>query len=288
MSVERCPNFFVFIGKRWLRLFPAMLVVTILVYFTAALLPDRPRGMPAYTDVIPGLLFIEPLWLQSIFGISARSLEGAFWTIYVEVKFYFFAAIFYYLFRQRNLYYYLFAAFVAAMVLDMAIQYTNSSFVHVLESITNHGSFKYFGWFAAGTASYYYHRTKQSKWLYLGIFAAFTSSVYYLNVEGVGVFYSVILLVILFFTLNISSFAKKAMSNKLFLFFGYISYPLYLVHENILVGTMVKIHKLLPEISMAGYLLPPLALVGLIALMVAKYAEPYLRRKITFYISNMR
>ena len=285
MSVERCPNFFVFIGKRWLRLFPAMLVVTIIIYSTAALLPDRPLGMPALIDVIPGLFFIEPLWLQKIFGISVYSLEGAFWTLYVEVKFYGFVAIFYFLFRQRNLYYYLFAAFIAAIALDIANQYTRSSFIHALDSIAIYASFKYFGWFAAGTAAYYYQRTQQSKWLYLGLIAAAASSIYYLDVEGVAAFYGVSFLAILFFTVTANGLAKKAMSNRIFLFFGYISYPLYLVHENMLIATTIKIHSLFPDSSVAEYLLPPLALVVLIAFIVARYIEPYSRRKVTNYLS---
>ena len=286
MSIERYPNFFVFFGKRWLRLFPAMLVVTIIIFTTAALLPDRPKGTPALTDVIPGLFFIEPAWLHKIFGISARSLEGGFWTLYVEAKFYFFAAIFYYLFRQHNLYYYLFAAFIAAVALNIANQFINHSLIHILTSITYHGSFEYFGWFAAGTAAYYYHRTKQPTWLCAGLIAAFASCVYYINKEGLEVFFNICVIVILFFSACVSDYVKKALSNRIFLFFGFISYPLYLVHDNMLIGMMIKIHSLFPNTTMAEYLLPPMALVVLIAFVVAKYAEPYMRNTINSYIAT--
>jgi len=279
MSVERYPNFYVFFGKRWLRLFPAMLVITIFIYSTAAFLPDRPTGAPTLINTIPGLIFVEPYWLQRIFGISIHSLEGAFWSIYVEVKFYVFVAVFYYLFRQRNLYYYLFAAFILAKVFDILNQHSNSSLVYGLETLTYHGSFEHFGWFAAGTASYYHHRTKQIKWLYLGIFAALVSCLFYLS-QSIDAFLGAIVIVTLFFTVNEIGLLKKIMSNSIFLYFGFISYPLYLVHENMLVAITIQLHTLLPFRSTVEYLLPAFATVVFIAYIVARFIEPFAHRKI--------
>jgi peptidoglycan/LPS O-acetylase OafA/YrhL len=70
MSLERSAGLADFAKRRWLRLFPAMLLATAVVYVTAPLF-DRPGGQPILRDVLPGLLFIEPSWLEAIFGGSA-------------------------------------------------------------------------------------------------------------------------------------------------------------------------------------------------------------------------
>ena len=55
-------------------------------------------------DLIPSLTFIEPYWLSKYTGIEIRALDGAFWSIFVEIKFYIISAIlFFYLFKDRNL-----------------------------------------------------------------------------------------------------------------------------------------------------------------------------------------
>lgn len=85
LTVEKCKSMGEFMGRRWLRLFPAMLVVSFLVYATAGFFNQRPAGIPGFRDLIPGLLFIEPLWLAKIFGGPQGVLEAAFWSLFVEV-----------------------------------------------------------------------------------------------------------------------------------------------------------------------------------------------------------
>ena len=73
--------------RRWTRLFPAMVVATVLVYATTGLFVHRPGGQPQPIDVLPGLLFLQPELLSAIFGTKVAAIEGAFWSLYVEVKF---------------------------------------------------------------------------------------------------------------------------------------------------------------------------------------------------------
>ena len=42
------------------------------------------------------LTFVEPDWWRALAGEPFPTLEGAFWSLYVEWKFYLFAALFYY------------------------------------------------------------------------------------------------------------------------------------------------------------------------------------------------
>jgi peptidoglycan/LPS O-acetylase OafA/YrhL len=54
---------------------------------------------------------------------------------------------------------------------------------------------------------------------------------------------------------------QRAISWRPFLLFGFVSYPLYLIHGNILIGTENAIAKSLP--SMPSILVPVIPLTGL-------------------------
>src|SRR3982750_4409760 len=56
MSLERTSGVLDFLWRRWLRLFPAMLAVSVLVFVTAPLF-NRPAGQPVLRDLLPGLTF---------------------------------------------------------------------------------------------------------------------------------------------------------------------------------------------------------------------------------------
>ncbi len=87
-SLIRSKNFFFFLKKRWTRLFPTMLVCTILIYISTFFLTRRPNGHQTLFDTIPGLTFIQPSILNYIFDLNLKSSEGSFWSLYVEFKYY--------------------------------------------------------------------------------------------------------------------------------------------------------------------------------------------------------
>lgn len=83
---------------------------------------------------------------------------------------------------------------------------------------------------------------------------------------------------IAFFTIVImNERAQSVASFKLFVFLGFVSYPLYLVHENMMVALIVKTGHWMPWLP--GFFVPilPIAVVVGIAYLVALYAEPKLR-----------
>jgi hypothetical protein len=47
-------------------------------------------------NLLPGLSFVEPYWWSRLLGRPIGSMEGAYWSLYVEFKFYVFAAVIYY------------------------------------------------------------------------------------------------------------------------------------------------------------------------------------------------
>ena len=88
---------------------------------------------------------------------------------------------------------------------------------------------------------------------------------------------------IIVFTFAFSMFnttVQKVLSNKFLVFVGFISYPLYLVHENASISMINQIHDAYPTVP--GYLLPilPTIVVTIVAWNIAKYLEPLTRKLI--------
>ncbi len=54
MTLEKCRNFQEFICRRWLRLFPAMLMCSLIIYLTVPLFPDRFLGPGFLKDLFRG------------------------------------------------------------------------------------------------------------------------------------------------------------------------------------------------------------------------------------------
>lgn len=68
MTLEKCANFGDFLYKRWLRLFPAMLICSSIILATGQIFNERPAGPVTVIGILPGLLFIEPSWFKHFLG----------------------------------------------------------------------------------------------------------------------------------------------------------------------------------------------------------------------------
>src|SRR5690606_29867742 len=70
---------------------------------------------------------------------------------------------------------------------------------------------------------------------------------------------------------------KKLFANRPLIFMGFISYPLYLIHENLMIAWTIQLgrHTELPH-----FLLPviPIVVLGTAAFLIAKIWEPALQR----------
>lgn len=103
MSLQKSDNFVEFLVRRYTRLAPAMLMGSLLIYVSAQFIPERPGGAVDLIDFLPSLTFIDPQLLSKILGVSVKPLDGVFWSLFVEVKFYIFVAVAFFLLKDRQL-----------------------------------------------------------------------------------------------------------------------------------------------------------------------------------------
>lgn len=62
MTLEKSANRKKFLYRRWIRLFPAMLACSVMIFITSDFFSERPDGIPTWESLLPGLTFIEPGW----------------------------------------------------------------------------------------------------------------------------------------------------------------------------------------------------------------------------------
>lgn len=271
MSLEKENNFLHFIYKRWLRLFPAMLIATILVFVTAPLLYERPGGIPNLRDILPGLFFIEPDWLSKVSGVAINPLEGAFWSLFVEFKFYFLFGLLYFLLGEIKA--------IAGLFLFFIIGLLSSIYeIKYLNSLSSQLSFIYFGWFASGALAYLYFTKKNLNYIILSVCICALQILDYNFILERFIFMIVLLLA--FFIPICFENTRKFLTNKVFLFFGLISYPLYLIHESAMVAMIIKLHKSCKDFPL--YFLPifPIAILSAVAYFIVKKPEPFIGKTI--------
>lgn len=277
MSLERCQRFSEFIFKRWLRLFPAMLIATILILLTANLFAFRPLGEARLISAISGLTFISPTFFDWIFNKDQGMLEGGFWSLFVEVKFYIVAGLIYFKYGQKKMIYTLLLMFFCYTVFDVLKNQLGYETPIVLDKILDWTDFKYCGWFASGAFFYRYYILKHKTSFLAGLVLALISA---RNWGGImtSTMMAFVVIIGVFAIAMFSHRLQSILSNRLLRFFGYVSYPLYLIHENATISMIVQLHQAYEEINVYVLSLIPLTMMVIIAWIMAKYLEPEFKR----------
>jgi peptidoglycan/LPS O-acetylase OafA/YrhL len=286
MSLQKSRNFQEFMIRRWIRLFPSMLICSLIIFTTASFFIERPEGTPVLRDLLPGLTFIEPYWWKVITGTPQGELEGAFWSLYVEIKLYLVAGIFYFLIGGQRMIWVLLGMFLVGT----GMLFFDHVFVEngwdQAKVFLNALSGRPCGWFAAGALFYRYH-DEGKKWLIVAAIITALASALAQGKEEWGqllynwdITFAGVIIVLLFTTASLNDRVKLVLSNRILLFVGFISYPLYLMHENMMVSLIVKFERFIPWMPSLLKPVLPVLFVMAVAWLVAKYLEPPIRRKL--------
>jgi peptidoglycan/LPS O-acetylase OafA/YrhL len=91
-----------FFAKRISRLWPAMLLGSSLTFLVSVCVPN-PAFATHARNFLPSLLFMDPYVLGRIFRQQFDWMDGAYWSLFVEVRFYVWAALVFFSARTRFL-----------------------------------------------------------------------------------------------------------------------------------------------------------------------------------------
>jgi peptidoglycan/LPS O-acetylase OafA/YrhL len=287
MSLIRSENFFMFAIARFLRLAPAMFLASMLIFFSSFYILERPLGPANIVDLLPGITFLGPGIISDILNIDVKSLDGAFWSLYVEVRFYIISAILYFFFRDRNLYgLFLMFIFYFFTVLLFKLNIVNVFFLSVQQYLI-YFSTQHYGWFLIGIFLYKYVNSSEIKNLFIIIVLSSMIILidFFNEVISFGSFIGSIITIMIFIIPVFFNRIKLFLSSKILLFFGLISYPLYLIHQNLVTGLAIKVHNM--GLNFPSFMLPIpfLFLVIFISSLIVKL-EAVIRRKVINFIPS--
>lgn len=99
MTLETSRNAADFALKRFARLFPAMLLCSVLTFVVLNALP-YPTWRVSPIDLLPGWTFVSEHTWSTLLGRQVGIVDGVYWTLFVEVQFYLLAALLYFSMRS--------------------------------------------------------------------------------------------------------------------------------------------------------------------------------------------
>jgi peptidoglycan/LPS O-acetylase OafA/YrhL len=278
MTLERCHSVADFFVRRFARLWPALFVTATLSALFVTWAGPADWQLSRY-DYLTSVFFMDPEVFSRITGVPGlKWVDGAYWSLRAEIRFYVFAGMIFWLFR-KNL--------VVVWVVVMAAIPFNSLYHHLVPLPRWHFSVhilgfetSYLPFFSVGVFAY--ELWSRGKWSWLAWIGLAITEIWILAliVKQHGVFggsdtlamiiinAAMMLLVVLFI---FDSVLLRPLCWTPLVMVGQASYSLYLIHQNI--GVIILRHAI--DVGIPYLLAIPgvsLAMIGM-ALLLFRYVE---------------
>lgn len=247
MTLTRCGSWHEFAVRRFARLFPAMLVCSASTYLVLVAIPGAPFVATPYYFV-PSLTFIDPLFFNKLAGRDLfRGMDGAYWSLFVEMKFYVLMATLYFFGKARVVRNFLFlcgGSFLIGWWLQRHAPALGGRWMAVTSA-------EYFPWFLMGVGFYFEHARCPTAWsrLAIGTGAALVIA-YAAGSDATGVAAGLILPAFFYAAMRLGPL-QRLLSNRLLSEVGKSSYSLYLIHQYAGIAVIIWLARRVP----AGYAL---------------------------------
>lgn len=281
LTLERSTGVGDFLRRRWLRLFPAMLIATTIIFAVSQVNgANMVHGRADPIDVLPGLSFISVGFWDWWLPIPVNELDGVFWTLYVEVGFYVVIALLYFPLGWRGALAALTGVWLFTLIGANLVEHFDAASIAPFFQTLQFIGGEYFGWFVSGALFLKAHEQNSNTLFALailsGLVSAFTSGLWQPD-DLVSQFY--LAGVVLFFALAQRWHPlQRALAWPPLIFAGFVSYPLYLLHNELGVGLIAALGDVTPP--QIWPVLPLVIIAAMFALgaLIASAAEPPLKR----------
>lgn len=219
-SLIKCDNFGLYLKKRALRLYPYYIPCVIITFVCMLIAPPLPGRETSLCDFIANLTMF-----QSYIGF--RHVDGAYWTLAVQLLVYILMGSIFFVFkknRKRFLFVILlwFLLDLALSIIDLLFGLSMFSTVLLVRTIQL---------FVQGILIWYISTEEIKRYKIVSQVALLLSPLYSLFYYSLNytLFNFIIVGVVYCLTMKRCSYSK----TNIFTFLGSISFPLYLLHQNI-------------------------------------------------------
>lgn len=243
MTLRNSSGLIEFAFRRMIRLWPTMIVCATLttILVNASGIHERFEGVDHWPvnalEFASSILFIDPELTGRVLGIEGLSwVDGVYWTLWVEVRFYALIAIIYAMSGDRN-FGMSWLALQVCSTLSLAIAiWAPNGFNRNIGLILQPD---YLFWFTIGISAYFAWLKKLSLPIILSAIVAVAGATLsavseaghdqFLSVSGYLVLYGCVATIFLLVTLK--GYFSALLSSKALVTIGLASYPLYMFHD---------------------------------------------------------
>jgi len=269
-TLANTANLLSFYRNRFSRLFPPMLLCSVITFIVIGVLDNHNLCSDAHQvkNLLPSLTFISPTIWTLLTGVDFHWLNGSYWSLWPEIQFYVISSGLYFLSKKHFLRNMLVAGIVTSFIKYIPVYFLNN---HV-QYLQTHDSIAFFtgwrtwdeafnitffiGWFMPGVVFYYLYAGFRFKG---HIFIAICSLIMpFCLLRDIRVFFADSFGTMLAGCLLMFALFLLMIYRKKYLIFleypfltriGVISYTIYLIHEDIGVLLINKYGKYLGDWS---------------------------------------
>lgn len=288
LTLERSKNYLIFMRNRLIRLLPLLILCSLITFLIIKLIPNI-YFKPTSLDFLPSLTFVDPIfWRLLLKNSNINFIDGVYWSLLVEMKFYLLVGAMYFLLKERFMVSWLLVnTFILVISLvGLLLQIMNTDLFQVFRLISFS---EFFSYFSFGMIFYLIYNNKPISFIQkilIGVIFVLHSIVY-LNLPEI-IFLVISLVLFSLFVKRSKIF--KIFSNDFFLFLGGISYPLYLLHQNIGVLMIGRINNALDGNTIIQYVIPFLIFctISLLAWFMHNHVDVIIQKKIKQYVKTKK
>jgi peptidoglycan/LPS O-acetylase OafA/YrhL len=296
-TLENTMGISAFLKNRFIRLFPPMLLCSLITYFICIAM-DKTGAFPNAHSVynfLPSLTFVQPGLWSLVLHRPLSYISLSYWTLWVEVQFYVIAAMLFYTNKRMFLRNLVLLTIVLNIFNYIPDRFIDPETYHHLPGWLNmiltrwfynrlHFDIKlYISWFSIGVV---FHRMYKEKKFPLrsltgvGVLIIFFNQLYLCGNFQIGIIY--LIMIGLFFCMvyhrNILFFLDQPVFRRI----GVISYTVYLIHE--IIGVLI-INKYGGYLGKASFLSPFIAIVLIIVF--AELSYRFYEKKASFLLKKL-
>ena len=215
------------------RLYP-IYWISVLLTFTIIVFFGAPRYISEYKQLIVNLSMF-----QNYIGVG--SIDGVYWSLFVEMKFYIFIISSYLILNKRKE---IRLDYLIYTWLSMSIAYVFLSKLFIFKVANNLFILDWSSYFIAGIIFYQIYESKLNLKYFILLIVSFFISIYHAILKGevlelyhntVFSSYVIVGIILMFYSLMLLVSCNKlnSINSSKLIKYGMLTYPLYLIHQNI-------------------------------------------------------